>query len=158
MKRVGVREFRDRATRYLAGDEVLAIERHGQPIGFYIPTGASPAESLAQALERLERTVQQVVGETGLSEEELGRLYDLSRPVPDRPRRRRGDPTSARSGPATATSSAAASRSGRPRRWSNGSRPAGRPERVEQPPVSPPDRPAPPGAGRLLPPDGPATL
>lgn len=38
MKRVGIREFRDHATRYLAGDEVLAIERHGQPVGFYIPT------------------------------------------------------------------------------------------------------------------------
>jgi hypothetical protein len=33
---VGVREFRNQATQYLAGDEVLAIERHGQPIGFYI--------------------------------------------------------------------------------------------------------------------------
>jgi hypothetical protein len=89
VKRVGVREFRDRATQYLAGDEVLAIERHGQPIGFYIPTGASRREALGQALERLEQTVEQVVGRTGLSEEELSRLYDTSRPVPDRPRRRR---------------------------------------------------------------------
>ncbi len=43
MKQVGIREFRDHATKYLAGDEVLAIERHGQPIGFYIPTGESRA-------------------------------------------------------------------------------------------------------------------
>ena len=84
MKRVGVREFRDRATHYLAGDEVLAIERHGQPIGFYIPTGASRKESFAQALERLERTVQRVVAETGMTEEELSRLFDLNQPVPDR--------------------------------------------------------------------------
>ncbi len=88
MKRVGVREFRDHATRYLAGDEVLAIERHGQPIGFYVPTGASRQESFARALEQLEQKVQRVLAETGLSEEELSRFYDLTRPVPERPRRR----------------------------------------------------------------------
>jgi Mg2+ and Co2+ transporter CorA len=87
MKRVGIREFRDHATRYLASDEVLAIERHGRPIGFYIPAGASKQESFARALERLQRTVQQVVTETGLTEEELSRLYDLNEPVPDEPRR-----------------------------------------------------------------------
>ena len=88
MKRVGVREFRDHATRFLAGDEVLAIERHGQPIGFYIPTGASKQESFAQAVERLEQTVQRVLAETGLSEDELSQLYDLTAPLPDRPSRR----------------------------------------------------------------------
>src|SRR5262245_54664116 len=88
MKRVGVREFRDHATRYLGGDEVLAIERHGQPIGFYIPTAPRPGASFAQALEGLEQTVRQVRGETGLSEEELSRLYDLTDQVPERTRSR----------------------------------------------------------------------
>jgi hypothetical protein len=84
VKRVGIREFRDHATRYLAGDEVLAIERHGQPVGFYIPTAASQHENFSQALERLERSVQRVLADTGLAEEELSRLYDLTEPVPDR--------------------------------------------------------------------------
>ena len=87
MKRVGIRDFRDHATRYLADGEVLAIERHGQPIGFYIPVAANPHESFTQALERLERTVQQVLAETGISEDELSRLYDLTEPLPNRPRR-----------------------------------------------------------------------
>ncbi len=90
MKRVGVREFRDHATSYLAGDEVLAIERHGQPIGFYIPTGAGRQESFTRALERLEQAVRRVLAESGLSEEELSRLFDLSKPVPARPRRGHG--------------------------------------------------------------------
>ncbi|MBI4495214.1 MAG: hypothetical protein HY690_20760 [Chloroflexi bacterium] len=89
MKRVGVREFRDHATQYLGGDEVLAVERHGQTIGFYIPTGASRQESFVQALERLEQTAQRVLTEAGLSEEELSRLYDLKQPLPEH-RRRRG--------------------------------------------------------------------
>ncbi len=89
MKRVGVREFRDHATSYLAGDEVLAIERHGQPIGFYIPTRAGRRGDAGPALERLERTVQRVLAASGLSEEELSRLFDLTEPVPDRSRQRR---------------------------------------------------------------------
>jgi len=83
MKRVGVREFRDHATQYLSGDEVLAIERHGQPLGFYIPTGKSRRESFEEALSRLEQTVQQVLAETGMSEEELARLFDLNQALPD---------------------------------------------------------------------------
>src|SRR5437868_13677543 len=99
VKRVGVREFRDHATQYLAGDEALAIERHGQPIGFYIPTGGSRQESFAQALERLEQTVQRILVETGMSEDELSRLYDLTQPVPDQPRRQSsGGPSEAQEG------------------------------------------------------------
>ena len=83
MKRVGVREFRDHATQYLSGDEVLVIERHGQPLGFYLPTGKSRRESFEEALARLERTVQQVLAETGMREEELSRLFDLNEALPD---------------------------------------------------------------------------
>ncbi len=89
MKRVGIREFRDHATLYLSDDEVLVIERHGQTVGFYIPTGASRQESFVQALGRLEETVQRVLTETELSEEELSRLYDLKRHLPEQPQRRR---------------------------------------------------------------------
>jgi len=83
MKHVGVREFRDRATQYLSGDEVLAVERHGEPIGFYIPTRPSKKESLTQALERLEETVQHVLERTGMSEDELSDLFDLKKPLPE---------------------------------------------------------------------------
>lgn len=95
MKRVGVREFRDHATRYLAGDEVLAIERHGRPIGFFIPTEAGRAENLAQALDRLEQTVHRILAETGMTEDELSRLFDLNEPVPERPPVRRAARTAA---------------------------------------------------------------
>ena len=95
MKRVGVREFRDHATRYLAGDEVLAIERHGRPIGFFIPTEAGRRESLAQALDRLGQTVTRILAETGMTEDELSRLFDLNEPVPDRPPARRSARTAA---------------------------------------------------------------
>lgn len=83
MKRVGVREFRDHATQYLAGDDLLAIERHGQPVGFYIPARTKRPEASTALFERLERAIERVLAQTGSSEEELVRFFDLSQPVPD---------------------------------------------------------------------------
>lgn len=83
MKRVGVREFRDHATQYLAGDDVLAIERHGQPIGFYIPARAKRPEASAALFERLDHAIGRVLAQTGFSEGELVRFFDLSQSVPD---------------------------------------------------------------------------
>ncbi len=83
MKHVGVREFRDHATQYLAGDEILVVERNGRPIGVYIPAGVQRPRHGTQALDQVERTVEAVLAETGLSEDELSALFDLSRPVPE---------------------------------------------------------------------------
>ena len=84
VKRVGVREFRDHACEYLAGEEVLAVERHGEPIGFYFPNGKGRAQRRKEAMERLEKTVQRALAETGLTEEQLSRLFDLNKPLPRR--------------------------------------------------------------------------
>lgn len=85
MKRVGVREFRDHATRYLAGGDVLAVERHGRPIGFYIPAQPSADEDVQQALQRLQRAVNGVLARSGMTEEEFSRALDVSRSSPDAP-------------------------------------------------------------------------
>jgi hypothetical protein len=79
MKRVGVREFRDRATKYLASDEPIAVERHGRPIGFYIPVKRADDEEVREALDALDRAVKQVLEETGMTEDELVRALDISR-------------------------------------------------------------------------------
>ena len=84
MKHVGIREFRDHATEYLAGHEPLTIERRGEPIGIYFPKGlVRPRNRKAgrEAAERLEKTVQKILEETGYTEDELASLFDLSIPV-----------------------------------------------------------------------------
>ncbi len=40
MRAIGVREFRDQATALLSNGETLVIERHGEPIGFFVPINA----------------------------------------------------------------------------------------------------------------------
>ncbi len=56
IKRIGVREFRDKATRYLSAEEVLGIERHGALVGYFVPV-QSPDErsAMTAAAERLRR-------------------------------------------------------------------------------------------------------
>ena len=81
MKRVGVREFRDHATKYLALKEPLEIERHGRPIGYYIPVKRAAEEEVRLAVARLAEAVEQVLAETGMTEDEIANLFDLDRPL-----------------------------------------------------------------------------
>jgi antitoxin (DNA-binding transcriptional repressor) of toxin-antitoxin stability system len=79
MKNIGVREFRDHATKYLAGPEPVAVNRHGKVIGFYIPLRRDEDE-VRQAVAQLGKAVEQVIDETGVSEDELTGLFDTRRP------------------------------------------------------------------------------
>jgi antitoxin (DNA-binding transcriptional repressor) of toxin-antitoxin stability system len=82
IRRAGVREFRDHATEYLAGSEVVAVTRHGRVIGYYVPVRADEDEA-QRALHRLGETVDRLRARTGLSEDELSRLVDLRRQLPE---------------------------------------------------------------------------
>ena len=56
MKNVGIREFRDHGTSYLSGEEPVAVSKHGQVIGVYVPVKRDP-ERVQRALDRLGETV-----------------------------------------------------------------------------------------------------
>jgi hypothetical protein len=81
VRHVGIREFRDRASHYLASDEVLAIERHGRLIGYYIPVAPGTAEEVRAALERLNRAVERALATGPLDETTLSAALDLRRPA-----------------------------------------------------------------------------
>ena len=78
MKSVGVREFGDKASQYLASTEVIAVKRHGKLVGFYIPVEQSDEVEIEQALQRLSETVARAKEESGLDEDALSRALDLS--------------------------------------------------------------------------------
>ncbi|WP_420446582.1 type II toxin-antitoxin system Phd/YefM family antitoxin [Candidatus Poriferisodalis sp.] len=71
MKSVGIREFRDRATQLIASGETLVVERHGEPVGFFVPIVARDRRAGAVALDRLGETVRGVLAKTGLTEDDL---------------------------------------------------------------------------------------
>ncbi len=71
MRSVGVREFRDHATKLIGSGETLVIEKHGEPVGFFVPIVAKDRRAGAAALERLDVLVTEVLEERGLSEDEL---------------------------------------------------------------------------------------
>lgn len=76
LRNVGVREFRDHATTYLSGNEPIAVNKHGQVIGFYIPLEGEP-DQVRGALEKLGATVDKVLADSRLSEASSARLLDL---------------------------------------------------------------------------------
>ncbi len=78
LRNVGVREFRDHATNYLSGSDPVAVSKHGRVIGFYLPLKRDEDE-VRHALAKLGETVEQVLEESGLSEDELAVLFDLRR-------------------------------------------------------------------------------
>jgi len=73
MKTVGVREFRDQATSMLGAGETLVIERHGEPIGFFVPIAAKDRRAGRKALGRLSGVVDDVLRSAGIDEDELVR-------------------------------------------------------------------------------------
>jgi crotonobetainyl-CoA:carnitine CoA-transferase CaiB-like acyl-CoA transferase len=78
LKNVGVREFRDHATAYLSGSDPVAVSKHGRVIGFYIPLQVDRDEDeIRRVVAKLGQSVQRILHETGMSEDELAELFDL---------------------------------------------------------------------------------
>lgn len=71
MRAVGVREFRDQATSMMGAGETLVIERHGEPIGFFVPVTAKDRKAGRKALGRLGTAIEDFLTAAGVSEDEL---------------------------------------------------------------------------------------
>jgi len=80
MRHVGVREFRDKATTYLSGDEVLSVEKHGKPIGFYVPAPKVNPDEMRESLARFNAAVKRLLDESGMTQAELADFLDLKKP------------------------------------------------------------------------------
>ncbi len=79
MRHVGIREFKSQATTMLAAGETLVIERHGTPIGFFVPIEAKDREEGRAALGRLGRLLDTLAERAGVDEEKVIREISGSR-------------------------------------------------------------------------------
>ncbi|GBF07464.1 hypothetical protein DAERI_140125 [Deinococcus aerius] len=71
VKRVGIKEFKDKATQLLAGGEPFVIERHGKPIGFYTPVAVANSARIREAQSAFNEKMEDLARRLGLSVEAL---------------------------------------------------------------------------------------
>ncbi len=86
-KEIGVREFRENLARILESDQPVAITRHGETIGIYVPTHRRPTEADVAALKAAVQKVHEAMGAVGVTEDDL--MADLEEMEEARRRARR---------------------------------------------------------------------
>ena len=79
MRKVGIKEFRDNATKLLASGETMLVERHGHPVGYFIPVKQRDEAEMEKTTARLEELIQLAMDESGLTEDELADLFTIKR-------------------------------------------------------------------------------
>ena len=78
-ERVGIREFRENLSGYLESPIPVAITRHGETIGFFVPSRRRPDEADLEALRRAGERLQGLIASSGASEDELVSEFKLLR-------------------------------------------------------------------------------
>lgn len=71
MTRVGMREFRANLQHFLMTSAPVAITRHGETIGFYIPARHHHSEEELAALKQAALKLEKLLISSGVTEEEL---------------------------------------------------------------------------------------
>jgi antitoxin (DNA-binding transcriptional repressor) of toxin-antitoxin stability system len=70
-QKVGIREFRGKLSTFLEASGPVAITRHGETVGYYIPARPSKTEAHVAALRTAAAQLDALLAATGVTEEEL---------------------------------------------------------------------------------------
>lgn len=81
-QRVGIREFRERLASFLEASAPVAITRHGETIGFYIPAHPSRKTADLDALRRAAEQLDALLAASGATEDELVNEFKQARRKP----------------------------------------------------------------------------
>lgn len=76
---VGVREFREALAGYLDAASPVAITRHGQTVGYYVPARGKVDERELAALKQAVSQLESLLAEHGITEEEVVREFRTRR-------------------------------------------------------------------------------
>ncbi len=69
--KVGIREFRENLANYLEAGMPLAITRHGETLGFYIPAQKRDRKAQLQAIRAAAKQLDAMIASWRVSENEL---------------------------------------------------------------------------------------
>ncbi len=78
-QRVGIREFRERLASFLDRADPIAITRHGETVGFFIPARPRPKPVDLEPLRAAATVLDEQITAAGVSEDELLREFQASR-------------------------------------------------------------------------------
>jgi antitoxin (DNA-binding transcriptional repressor) of toxin-antitoxin stability system len=70
-QKIGVREFRENLADYLESGAPLAITRHGETLGFYIPAKKRSRKAELEAMRAAAKELDEMIASWGASEDEL---------------------------------------------------------------------------------------
>jgi antitoxin (DNA-binding transcriptional repressor) of toxin-antitoxin stability system len=74
-EKIGIREFRENLAGYLEGGRPLAITRHGETLGFFIPAQKRSRRAQVQAMRAAAKDLDAMIAGWGASEDELMEEY-----------------------------------------------------------------------------------
>jgi hypothetical protein len=74
-EKIGMREFRENLAGYLVAGKPLAITRHGETIGFYIPAQKKSRKAEVDAMRAAAKELDAMIAAWGASEDELMQEY-----------------------------------------------------------------------------------
>ena len=69
--RVGIREFRENLASYIESSTPVAITRHGETVGFYVPSRRKRQQADLDALRKAGEQLDALIAAAGVSEGEL---------------------------------------------------------------------------------------
>ena len=72
---VGIREFRENLAGYLESGKPLAITRHGETLGFYIPAQKRNQKAEVDAMRAAAKELDEMIASWGATEDELMAEY-----------------------------------------------------------------------------------
>lgn len=72
---VGVREFREALAEYLDATSPVAITRHGQTVGYYVPARGKVDERELAALKQAVSQLESLLAQHAVSEDEVVRDF-----------------------------------------------------------------------------------
>ena len=73
--KVGIREFRENLAGYLESGKPLAIMRHGETLGYYIPARKRSRKAELEAMRAAAKDLDEMIASWGASEDELMEEY-----------------------------------------------------------------------------------
>lgn len=80
MQKIGIREFRAELAGYVATATPVAITRHGETVGYFIPTRRTVAgDAEIEALKAAANLLDKLLAEKGVSEDALLEDYKATR-------------------------------------------------------------------------------